>query len=69
MFDRFILVVDHHEDITRHAWLSLDELRQSLDGRLWEEFESLRDLFGRREFEYHHFVLRKPLSGVRASGN
>ena len=52
--------VDHHEDITQNAWLSLDELREQRGGRLWDEFESLRDLFGRRQFEYHHFVLRKP---------
>jgi SAM-dependent methyltransferase len=65
-FERAGFTVDHHEDITRNAWLSLDELRQELGGRLWDEFESLRDLFGRRAFEYHHFVLRKPLTGVRA---
>jgi ubiquinone/menaquinone biosynthesis C-methylase UbiE len=59
-FEHAGFAVDHHEDITGNAWRSLDELRQALGGQLWPEFESLRDLFGQRKFEYHHFVLRKP---------
>ena len=51
---------EYHEDNTRNAWRSLDELMEALGGRLWDEVESLRGLFDRREFEYHHFVLRKP---------
>ena len=59
-FERAGFVVDHHEDITSNAVRSLDELRELNGGRLWDEFESLRDLFGRRVFEYHYFLLRKP---------
>ena len=59
-FEHAGFVVDYHEDITRNAWLSLDELREQMGGRLWDEFENLRELLGRRQFEYHHFVLRKP---------
>ena len=68
-FEAAGFVVDVHEDITRNAWRSLDELREELGGRLWDEFESLRNLFGRREFEYHHFVLRKPAAASNPTGH
>lgn len=60
-FERAGFVVDHHEDITGNAFRSLDELREMMGGRLWDEFEHLRELFGNRQFEYHHFLLRKPV--------
>lgn len=49
-----------HEDITRNAFLSIDELRRAAGGTLWDEFESLRHLFRGRELEYHWFVLTRP---------
>jgi ubiquinone/menaquinone biosynthesis C-methylase UbiE len=51
--------IARHEDITRNAWQSIDELRTAYGGRLWDEWESLRHLFGSRELEYHWYVLAK----------
>jgi len=59
-FERAGFIVDHHEDITRNAARSLDQIKQAAGGRLWAEFESIRDSFDQGRFEYHHFVLRKP---------
>ena len=39
--------------------LVYDELRTLAGGRLWDEWESLRHLFGSRELEYHWYVLSK----------
>jgi len=58
-FERSGFTVMHHEDITESAWLSLDELRKEHGGRLWDEWEGLRHLFGTRQFEYHFYVLTK----------
>jgi ubiquinone/menaquinone biosynthesis C-methylase UbiE len=59
-FERAGFTVLQHEDITHNAWKSIDELRNASGGRLWDEWESLRDLFGSRKMEYHWFVLTKP---------
>jgi SAM-dependent methyltransferase len=66
-FEHAGFVVDHHEDITRNASRSLDELAEAGGGRLWAEFEVLREMFGQRLFEYHHFVLRKPAQHAGSS--
>jgi ubiquinone/menaquinone biosynthesis C-methylase UbiE len=66
-FEHAGFAVEHHEDITRNARRSLDELKDAGGGRLWAEFAALQDLFKRGLFEYHHFVLRKPVrAGARA---
>jgi len=59
IFERAGFTIAQHEDITKNAWQSLDELRLILGGRLWPEWESLRHLFGSRELEYHWYVLTK----------
>jgi SAM-dependent methyltransferase len=63
-FERSGFAVMHHEDITGNAWWSLDELRNESGGRLWDEWEGLRYLFGTRAFEYHFYVLTKRLKDV-----
>jgi len=50
----------YHEDITKNAQQSLDELREAYGGRLWDEWESLRNRFKSRQFEYHLYVLARP---------
>jgi len=59
-FTRAGFRVLHYEDITKNAWASLDELRTTYGGRLWDEWETLRRLFGSREFEYHLYVVERP---------
>lgn len=59
-FEQAGFTVAHHQDITGNAFLSIDELRQSSGGRLWDEFEALRCLFRDRQLEYLWYVLTRP---------